>query len=176
MEEYLDDENHAYTWMDFNVIDTSGKKFSFRMEYNNGDADANTGAWGYVWNRLTGEEVLRVEDAHTDCASIITLTSSSVRDEYKPHLDITDAVKLNSDSYLENAYTNDHELEKIIGVAMRIRHSDCIIDVYPMLVEIQTIVLERIFSSNKIFIPVEILRLIAQYAPAPKLVGYVNSD
>jgi len=170
--EDFDDDDFCSTfhWIDFNVIDAENKTFKFRIEYNQGDADANTGAWGNVWNRESGEAVISISDARQDSTSYVYLTSKAIKDVYKSHNDpvFLDKNQLVDDSFLTNLYTSDHELEKITGVAMRISPQDCIGNLdYKIRVEIQAIVLERIFSSKRIFLPLELIHIIAEYAPAP---------
>jgi hypothetical protein len=178
-EEELQDDENSYdetppdNWLDFDVMDAENKVYSFRMKYNQGDADANTGCWGYVSsiNNPT-DSLIEIVDSGGDSQSIITLTSRYLLANFaQPKLipDRTDEFEdmLGEDSYLDNEYLNNHYLEKIVGVAMNLPlrkdHPVYYNSVpFSLRVELAVIRLEKIVTV----LPKDVLSIIACYVPA----------
>ncbi len=175
MEEFFAPDMFPYMWLDFGLKDNLGKVTEFRMEYNQGCADANSGAYGTVWNRKTGKQTFMIEDYKADSESVISCVDKEWMEQFvSPEENFTED-ELRDDSFLLNNYTNGHFSEKMIPIVMqhlnvKQNRANFYQEFVPTVwrIEVMTICLARIFSTRKSWkqIPMELIQLIASFAPA----------
>lgn len=123
-------------WVDFDIIDANHQSLPLRMVFNWGDGDTNDGFWGAVWERNTEELVANILSTG-DCETTIEAASKQYIDRYQSQetlIPIDDAYELEFDNpELTSAsemwdtsfmvYANKLEIEKLIGLALRLRLS-----------------------------------------------------
>lgn len=162
--------DYPYQWIDCDIFDAEGKQFCCRLEVNQGDADANTGAWGTLRDRFTKRLLVKIEDKRTDCENLVTLCSSENFVEFD---EFVDDDTLDQYSFLTNEYHSEHQvcffpnstelqLEKITSVIISTTETAFFVPL-EIRVKFTYYGLKLVFS--KIF-PDEILSVIASYAPA----------
>lgn len=103
----------AYYWFDFDIVSSDQALIKLRMAVNSGDADCNDGYWGAVWTRKRGELVANILSTG-DMETTIQVVSDKYIDLYKPYNSWMPFGKS------RKRYANDLELEKLIGLAIRI--------------------------------------------------------
>lgn len=123
-------------WVDFDIIEANHQSLPLRMVFNWGDGDCNDGFWGAVWERNTEELVANIFSTG-DCETTIEAVSKQYIDRYQSQetlIPIDDAYELEFDNpELTSAfekwdnsnwfivYANQLEIEKLIGLALRLR-------------------------------------------------------
>jgi hypothetical protein len=121
-------------WVDFDIIDANHQFLPLRMVFNWGDGDTNDGFWGAVWERNTEELVANILSTG-DCETTIEAVSKQYIDRYQSQetlIPIDDDYELEFDNpELTSAsqmwasffvvYANQLEIEKLIGLALRLR-------------------------------------------------------
>jgi len=156
-----DPERYPYYIYDVNVFDSAGTEFPFRLEFNPGCADANTGAWGTLRNRDTRELVVMIEDAHCDSTNRISFISCTP--DFEEFDDFPDEDELEQHQFLVNQYDSEHQLEKITAVLMTLHTKSDLFVPMDIRIKFQFEMLKFVF--RKIF-PLEVLQVLAQYSPA----------
>jgi hypothetical protein len=111
-----------YYWFDFDIEDKEKVILQLRMVFNEGSADCNDGFWGAVWDRNTAEIIANIMSTG-DSESTIEVISPSYLDilEAQQNWILTD-FEDDQDPLLCDLleYANDQNLEKLIGLAIRI--------------------------------------------------------
>jgi len=112
-----------YFWFDFDIFGSDDRAIELRAVYNEGDADANDGTWGAVWDRNTQELVANLTSTG-DGEATIEVVSEDCLENYQPH---DRSIPL---STVENEpvpfiffYKNNLQLERLIGLAIRWVHA-----------------------------------------------------
>ena len=121
--EYLD-EIGEYHWFDFDIIGLKKESLQLRLVLNQGDGDCNDGIWGAVWERNTAEIIANILNTGGE--------QSTVQAVSKPFIEICESIQAwvpttfeycdddNPTSWLSIKYANNLNLEKFIGLAIRI--------------------------------------------------------
>lgn len=102
-----------YYWFDFDIVSSDEALIRLRMVVNSGDADCNDGFWGAVWTRNQGELVAHILSTG-DAETTIKAVSRKHIDIYKPYRTWMPFGRSRM------RYANGLELEKLIGLAIRI--------------------------------------------------------
>lgn len=118
-----------YYWFDFDVVGLVGEPLPLRMVFNEGDGDCNDGLWGAVWNRNTEELVANILSTG-DSEATVEVALQKYSDRYELQeiwVPTTFARDFESDLGKQDPipcysmeYANDRQLEKFIGLAIRL--------------------------------------------------------
>ncbi len=133
-----------YFCFDFTAVSNEGERLPLRVLFNEGDGDCNDGYWGEVWNLKTNELVANIESSG-DTASTIEVVCDihAFESQDIPILSMTDrSIKCSSSSYdnvwnrmvigpKEMCYANERNLERIIGLAIRVFSAEIYCAHYP---------------------------------------------
>ncbi len=124
--------NHIgrYYWFDFDVIGLDGAALPLRMVFNEGDGDCNDGLWGAVWERNTEELVVNILSTG-DSEATVEVVAPKYSDRYESQeiwVPTTFARDFEDESIGKQdpipcysmEYANDGQLEKFIGLAIRL--------------------------------------------------------
>jgi len=159
-----DTEYHPYHWVDFNLLDKSGKEFCFRMEVNFGSRDCNTGSWGSVYDRYSAKKMVNITSTDGDSETKISASKPLMKKFHS----WDDDLEIESPCTI---YGTNHEMEKLIGVVLfnfPLSPSHALYSInspFDLRVEFLVIMLERIFRARHFHIPVDLIRNIAKYVP-----------
>lgn len=124
----LDSGIGSYYWFDFDLLSADTHLIPLRLVFCYGDGDANDGMWGAFWHRETKHKVADIKSTG-DMETTIEVSDKIIKEQYKNH-DIRVPVVFNH--YKEPRryrnkpdfiYAHETELEKMLGVAIRLCES-----------------------------------------------------
>lgn len=120
-EDERDEEESCYAISDFDVYDAHKNCYPLRMEFCDGNGGLNTGCWGTVRLRTSGQLVVTIEDEDCDSHTKFVLNESNPACRafvQFPDADFATADELQSVvNYTSASYATNHQLEKIIAAA-----------------------------------------------------------
>ena len=121
--EYLDTIGE-YHWFDFDIVGLKKESLQLRLVLNEGDADCNDGIWGAAWERNTAEIIANILNTGGEQSTIQAVSKSFIKICESMQIWVPTNFECGDDanptSWLSIDYENNLNLEKFIGIAIRI--------------------------------------------------------